>query len=190
MKKLLILICLVALGCDSNDDGFYNTKYVNASNLVVLETQPGYQIDDVLYVSAEIPNLLQEAGHSNLLDVRKSTGNAPKFDFSYLIERESAPGVWEVVDVSDDFIEDLGSHEVGAYVQGILDFDAASQSYRYRGGVRLTESGNYRLSYSLNSSAFDRVALRSRSGGNNLTLNIFSTTNALNTEGYYLFSVE
>ncbi len=189
MKKLVLIFCIIALGCDSNDDGFYNTKYVNAANLVVLETQPAYQVNDVLFVSAEIPNLLEESGQPNLLDVRKSTGNAPKFDFSYLIERETSPEVWEVVDVTNDFVADLGSHEVGAYVQGILDFDASTQSYRYRGGVRLSEAGQYRLSYSLNSSAFDRVALRSRSAGNNVTLNIFSTTNALNAEGYYLFTV-
>lgn len=180
---------MAAIGCDSNDDGFYNTKYVNASNLVLIETQPDYQVNDVLFVSAEIPNLLTEAGYSNPLDVRRTTGNAPKFDFSYLLERETSPDVWEVVDINGNFVPDLGSHEVGSFVQGILDFDSALQTYRYRGGIRLEQQGNYRLSYSLNSSAPDRVALRSRSPGNAVTLNIFSTTNALNPFGYYTFTV-
>ena len=189
MKKIFLLLCIAAIGCDSNDDGFYNTKYVNAADLVVLETLPEYQVNDVLFVSAEIPNLLDEAGQTTPLDVRQTTGNADKFDFSYLLQKETGDDVWEVVDVANDFVPDLGSHEVGAYVQGILDFDAMTQSYRFRGGVRLTEPGTYRLSYSLNSSAPDRVALRSRSPGNNVTLNIFSTSNALNSEGYYVFTV-
>lgn len=189
-RYIALLSVFAILSCDSDDDGFYNTKYIDASGLVSLEPLADYDIGSVLFVQATVPQLLAESGYGEPLDVRQSTGNAPSFDFAYTLERETSPEVWEVVDVSANFVEELGDSQTGSYVRGILEYDAADSQYEYRGGITLSQTGNYRLSYGFNSSAPNKVDLRSNSTGNNVTLHIFTTTNSINEQGYYFFTVD
>jgi len=193
MKKLKYIFPAIALflvACDSNDDGFYNTEYLESQNsLVNIETQPTYNVNDVLYIEAAIPKLLQQTGQSNLLDIRQSTGNAPTFEFAYLLERRNAANTWDIVDVSDNFIPDLGNANTGSYVQAFLQYNSTDEEYIFRGGIQLVTAGEYRISFITNSSTYDKITLRSNSINNNVILNIFSPSLNLDASGYYTFTV-
>lgn len=190
-RKILGLLLLIVLftGCNSNDDGFYNETYVNAGTLVNIETLPQYQVNDVLFVNAEIPRLLQELNQPNLLDVRQSTGNADSFNFSFMLEKESPEGVFTYVDLTNNYVADYGDAVPGSFIQAIVDYNPAAEAYLFRGGIRLLEAGNYRLSFGYNSTSPNKVELRSVSTGNNLRMNISSVTNNLDGQGNYNFTV-
>lgn len=188
---LFISLCpaFLFVSCDTNDDGFYNEAYVEASNLVAIEMQPSYSINDVVYINASIPNFLPETGQSTLLDIRKTTGNADSFNFSYILEKKSAASIWEYIDIGTNYVSDQGNANVGSFVQAIPQYQSTSASYDYRGGIRLVETGEYRLSFGYNSGSVNSVELRSDSIGNNLFLNINSAITSLNSEGFYTFVV-
>lgn len=192
MKNLRYIIPAIALliftACDSNDDGFYNTKYLKATNLVTIETTPSYAVNDLLYVNANIPNLLSEPGQSTPLNVLKTT-NAQSFTFSYVIEKMNG-SQWELVNVSDNFVLNDGGINLGSFLQAFLEYDGGQEAYTFRGGIRLAQSGQYRLSFGYNSSNPNEVELASQSSNNNIKLNISSTTNSLDGSGYYNFTVQ
>ena len=191
MKKLLILTVfgLLATACDSNDDGFYNTKYIDASGLATIEIQPSYAVGDALYISATIPNLLPEPGETNPLNIRETTGNAQTFNFSFLLEKNISGTTWETVDMTGNFIEDLGDADSGSFVEGFLEYDPDFDAYVFRGGLELLQPGTYRLSFGFNSSSQDKVEFLSDSTDNHVTLNISSTIVGLDANGFYTFTV-
>ncbi|HEX9979169.1 MAG TPA: hypothetical protein VGB50_01230 [Flavobacterium sp.] len=179
----------LAASCDSNDDGFYNTKYINAQNLATIETLPEYSVGDVLYVEAFIPNLLPEPEQSNPLNIRKTTGNADVFEFSYVLERNTGGDNWEFVDLTDLFIEDQGDGDAGSFIQAYPEYNSLMDAYIFRGGIQFAQTGNYRLSFGYNSNSTDRVEFISHSPGNNVTLNISSTSADIES-GFYTFTVD
>ncbi|MBF6608604.1 MAG: hypothetical protein ITG00_07685 [Flavobacterium sp.] len=187
---LVSLFALLAFGCNTNDDGFYNESNIEAANLVEIETQGNYTIDNVLYVRALVPRLVNEIGQSNLLDVRQTTGNAERFVFSFLLERKQNDGSWQYVELQNRFVADHGIADAGSFILAGLQYDAVAEEYYFRGGLRLTESGEHRLSFGYNSTSTDKVELRSESPGNHLRLNIASTVNGLDSAGYFNFIVE
>ena len=105
---LLILFVTTFSSCDTNDDDFYNTEYISVPNLVSIQTQANYNVGDYLYVNSYINRLLAEPNQTNLLDIRKTTNNAPSFAFSYLLEKKVGND-WILVDASTPNIDlDLG----------------------------------------------------------------------------------
>ena len=188
-KYILPIASIFFFGaCDTNDDGFYNRVYVDVENLVTIETQPSYSVDDILWVDAYIPRLLQEDGQTELVDIRQTTGNATAFQFSFVLERSNG-GNWEPVDVTGDFVEDEGDGLAGSFVEAEAQFNNDLDAYIFRGGIQLSQAGEYRLSYGYNSSSVDVVELISNSTNNNIFVNIYSQTNQVNDEGYYVFTV-
>lgn len=194
MKKLRYLIPAISLflfACDSDDDGFYNTKYVQATDLVQVEAQDVYLVGETVFVNAAIPKLLPEPGESTLLDVRETTGNAPSFSFSYALEKKNADGQWDLVDnVSAIYVDGgAGSAEVVYFVQGNLNYDETDQEYQYRGGFTMEQAGEYRLDFSNATDNYNKVGLVSNSVNNNIVLNIFSTSASLDESGMHYFEV-
>ena len=187
--SLPLLLLVLFSGCNSNDDGFYNETYIQAGNLVSIETLPQYQVNDVLFVNAVIPRLLQELNQNNLTDVRQSTGNAESFHFSFMLEKQSPEGVWTYVDVTNIYVESAGDAVAGSFVQAIAQYDTAADAYYFRGGLKFAEPGIYRLSFGYNSTSLNKVELRSNSTGNNLRMNISSEANNLDAQGNYSFTV-
>jgi hypothetical protein len=176
-------------GCDSDDDGFYNTKYIQAVDLMHIETASTYAVGDVIYLKVNVPGLLDEPGQTTQLDVVETTG-APTFDFAYTLEKKNGAGEWEIYDVTDNFVDGGAGHaNVGYFVQGILEYDSVSENYNFRGGLQLTEAGNYRLNFSNTTKFPNKVALRSNSANNNIQLNIFSTSPNIDLSGMYDFTV-
>lgn len=192
MKKLRYLLPALALllfACDTDDDGFYNAVYVQASGLMTIENPSAiYNAGDVVLVEAHIPRLLPEAGQSELLDVRATTGS-DSFQFSFFLEKLNG-SQWELVDVTGDFVAGTeGSANVGFFVQGFLEFDSIADEYLFDGGVRVMQPGTYRLNFSNNTDDFEKVFLRSDSPGNNLVMNIFSSSTSLDETGVFEFTV-
>ncbi|HLA55382.1 MAG TPA: hypothetical protein VK623_04745 [Flavobacterium sp.] len=180
---------LVFAGCDSDDDGFYNTKYIEAVNLMEVEPAASYTIGDVIYVDVNVPRLLDEPGQATQLDVVETT-HAPTFDFFYILEKKNGAGGWELVDNTGNYVDGgPGYGSAGFYVQGFLEYDTVAETYVYRGGLNLTEAGDYRLNFSNTTKFPNKVALRSDSVDNNIQLNIFSTSPSIDASGMYNFTV-
>jgi hypothetical protein len=194
MKKLLYILPLFAclVSCDSDDDGFYNTIYVDSDNLVNIETGTTITLGEPFFVNANIPNLLDEPGFSEPLNLRRTTGNAGNFRFSYVIEKQSGSD-WLPVDMTGLHAvppdSGLGSGVAGYFVEAKAEYYTEFDAYRYRGGVTLEETGTYRFTYSYNSDRSDGVELFSSSPGNNIDVKIFSTSDQLNGDGAYIFTV-
>ncbi len=193
--KLLKYTCLLALSllfsnCNTNDDGFYNSLFLDSSNLVAIATQSSFSVGDKIYVNANFSRYQAEVGHTEPLDIYKTTGSAPEYSFSYLIEKEVSTDVWEVVTVNDsqlDIIE--GDAQNGSYVLGHCIYNATSETYKYNVGFPLLSTGHYRLSFGYNSSSATTVELRSKSASDQLIINIRSVIATVNSSGYYLFNV-
>lgn len=193
-KKSAYLFLLFAISiftsCDTNDDGFYNTVYIDASNLVTFSNQTNYSTGDYFYVQGVIPRLLPEVGQTTPVDIYKTTNGATKIAFSYVIERRVNATDWEVVSVNDNQLDiEEGSAQNGAYVYGLCLYNSTNQVYNYRVGFPLTAIGNYRVSFGYNSSSTNSVELRSLSEPKNLVAYIDSSINNLDSSGYFYFNV-
>lgn len=194
MKKatylLIVVLATLFNSCDTNDDGFYNNVYLNASNLVTFSAQSNYLSGQYFYVEATVPRYLPETGQSNLLDIYQTTNGAQKLSFSYVIERRISPTEWEIVNVPDSSLNIVnGTAQNGAYVYGICLYNQTTEQYEYKVGFPLTATGNYRASFGYNSSSTDIVELRSINQPKDLILNINSTLSNIDNSGYFYFNV-
>lgn len=184
-----ISFCLLLYSCNTNDDGFYNSQYISIPNLVEIEVKPTYNINDYIYVNSIFNRLQSEANQSTLLDLRKSTGDARAFTFSYQLEK-FVNSSWEEVIPSENEIN-ITSGELfsGGFFSVNSVYNSLVDKYQFRAGIKLTTSGLYRLSFGYNSSSTTAVEMQSISIDNNLFLNITSITNNLDGQGYYVFNV-
>ena len=192
LTSLFVLFLVIFTGCNTNDNSFYYEEYLTIPNLTQIQTQPSYVIGDYLYINSSINRLQTESGQNTLLDLRKSTGNATSFDFTYLIEKQIDATNWALVDASPaNIILTTGgfTYETGNFYNANAIFNPISDKYEFRAGIKLTSAGNYRLSFGYNSSSTDSVEYRSNSVGTNLFMNINSPISNLNIDGYYTFTV-
>lgn len=192
MKKkhyfLILILALLVSNCDTNDDGFYNNVFVESSNIVYLDPHTtNYTVNEKIYVNANFSRYQNENGSS--LDIFKTTG-ASEFAFSYLIEKQVSPTVWDIVTVNDNQLDIVsGNAQNGPYVYAICEYNTTNENYSYRVGFPLLSPGTYRLSYGYNSSSTNSVELRSLSPTKRLVLNINSIVSGLDGGGYYNFIV-
>jgi len=195
MKKLFYIVLFSSSflfnSCDTNDDGFYNNVYLDATNLVTINTQPSYAVGDYLYVSADFSRYLPDTVNpAALLDVYQTTNGATQFAFSYVIEKKINDTDWEVVTVNDNLLDiNQGNAINGAYVYALCQYNTTTENYQYNVGFPLLSTGNYRLSFGYNNSSTTKIELRSLSQPKNLVMNINSTVTGIDSSGYYTFSV-
>ncbi|HEX8269651.1 MAG TPA: hypothetical protein VF581_07135 [Flavobacterium sp.] len=183
---ILLLTGLILASCDSNDDGFYNEKYVDIPDLVSIH-EVDNEAGNFIFVTTSFSRYQNEPGQTTPLDLYSSTNGAASFDFNYFIEKRIAADQWEVVEIRSNMINvELGTAESGFFVIAHATYE--NQSYNYRAGIQLPSAGEYRLSFGINSDSVDDVEFRSASIGNSLFLNINSDSHFLNSEGYYLFT--
>lgn len=177
------------VACDSDDDGFYNSVYIQSTGLVTIENPaPAYSTGEAVLFEAHIPRLLNEPGQAEPVDVMATT-NADSFQFTFYVEKFTN-GQWEVVDISDDYIAGTeGTANVGFYVQGFVVYDNVADSYLYNGGIAFDQAGDYRFNFSNNTQYYNKVFLQSNSENNNIVMNIFSASPSIDTDGIFEFTV-
>jgi hypothetical protein len=190
LKYIIPFLALFLLACDSDDDGFYNTVYIQATDLMTIQNPSAtYNVGDVIGIEAAIPRLFDEPGQTEPLDILQTT-NADNFQFAFLLERLNANNEWEVLDMTDNYVEGTdGSAIVDYYVQGFVEYDAVADSYLYNGGIALNQAGTYRLNFTNNTDFFNKVYFVSDSENNNVVLNIFSAASDLDANGLFQFTV-
>src|SRR6476620_4763022 len=89
---------LMAADCSNKDSEFYNDIYLSVPNLITIETQDSYAVNDVLYINSDnFSQLLDEPGKPNQLDILKTTGGAQSFNFTYMLEKKAADNSWQLV---------------------------------------------------------------------------------------------
>jgi hypothetical protein len=195
MKKLsyiaLLFVATLFTNCDTNDDTFYKTIYVEGSNnIVTFPATTTYNVGDYFYVNADLARYIPEPGETSLLDLYKTTGNAPEFVFSYVIERKINATDWEVVTVTDAQLDiNEGDAQNGAYVYAICEYDSVNEYYRYNVGFPLLTAGNYRVTFGYNSSSTNSVELVSQNSQKNLIVNLNAALSNLDANGFFYFNV-
>lgn len=177
---------LMAAECTSGDEEFYNAVYTTVPNLVTIETQTNYSVNDVLWINTNFSRFLSEPDQTTPLDVFKTT-NSNQFSFLYSFEKQNGENEWQLVASNEDFIVDQGLVNINNYITALAIYNPTSQTYAYRGGIRLTEPGNYRIGFfsGFNGQNFDLI---SDSSTASTFLTIATSANNLNS-GYYTFTV-
>jgi len=185
----LLIISLSLTNCDTDDDGFYNTVYIDLDNIVTIEPHSTtYAVGENLRIMADFSRFQNE--NSQQLDIYTTTGGASEFNFSYVIERQASTDVWNVVTVLDSQLDiDEGDAQNGSYVYGHCIYNSTTQSFKYNVGFPLLAAGTYRLRFGYNSETSTNVILRSNSAPGKLILDINSSIVGLNGGGYYNFTV-
>ena len=180
---------LMAADCSNKDSEFYNDVFVSAPNLVTLETTTS-GIQTVVSVNATIPRLLTVANQTNPLDLFKTTGGATKMNFSYVLEKQNTEGDWEYIDVPlANLVNTKGESQTGSFISGSAVYNSTTTNYEYSVEFQSLSSGNYRLSFGFNNNTGTLVSFRSESINNNLFLNLNTTAPALDSGGFYPFTI-
>ena len=181
---------LMAADCSNKDSEFYNDIYLTIPELVTIETHNSYAVNDVLWLNSDnFSRYLTEPNQTTQLDVLKTT-NAQSFSFTYLLEKKVGTDTWELVLPGNNLIIERGNAvETDLFIAATCLYNANTEEYEFRSGIRLTQPGEYRLNFGYNSVSTTAVELRSDSFNNNLFLNINSTNTELDGSGNYNFTV-
>ena len=194
MKKIQYTIATVFIvmlaSCSSKDNDFYNEIAISVPEIVTIESPTSLLVNDTVWMQANFSRYLQEANQSKLLDVYATTGAAPSFAFPFFIEKKQGNGDWTFYPLGNNLVEKKGrAREYSGYYVGTSLYNEQNLLYEFRSGFRLTEAGEYRLNFGFESIANRSVTLRSSSAAQQLFLNIRSSVSALNSSGYYTFTV-
>ncbi|WDO12154.1 hypothetical protein MH928_12550 [Flavobacterium sp. WW92] len=187
IKNLLLAIIGLALfaGC-GDDDEFYNSKYLSLPNLIAIEHQNSFAVGDMLWVNTNFSRYQPEPNQTTPLDLFRTTGGA-SFSFVYGLEKKTGTDTWTQLDIQN-IIEDEGDAVVNYFVIAESIYDPASQNYKFRAGIPLTQAGEYRLVF-----GFTEVSQLELSSNNSTSEDTFLTiqTTANNVSGgYYNFTVQ
>jgi hypothetical protein len=192
-KKLFFILFLGSIlsftSCDTDDEGFFNSEFLTIPNLVNIPSQNEFNVNEYIYVTATINNLQPIPNSTSLLDIRKSTGNATNFDFTYVIEKLDGTDWIPLTLSNQDVLINSGAIVAGDFVTAIAEYNTNESAYKYNVGIQLKSSGQYRLSFGYNSLDAVNVELRSNSIANNLFLNISSPVTNLDSSGFFKFTV-
>lgn len=194
MKSATWIIALSSLliltACSNKDSEFFNEITVEVPNQLVIETQSAYNVQDTLWLHTAFSRYLPEPGYNNLLDVYQTSGQAPSFLFAFILEKKAADGTWVFYSLNTNLVEEYGiAEQYDGYYLGYSNYDAVSKTYDFRAGLKLTETGQYRLNFGYDSLLNRAVVLRSNSTIKNTVVNIRSRVDALDASGYYTFTV-
>ncbi|WP_396150326.1 hypothetical protein [Flavobacterium sp.] len=188
--KNIILFALItfSISCSKEDEEFFNAVYTTIPGLVTIEAQPSFAVNDVLWLNTNtFSRYLTEPNQTTPLDVYRTT-NSETFSFLYRLEKQ-VNGEWENVAIGSNFIEDKGEMSIGNYITGIAFYNDITETYEYRGGLLLTQPGQYRLGFFSGHNGFN-FDIISESANRSTFLTIATTAfNAPDGSGFYNFTV-
>jgi hypothetical protein len=186
LKQIIFIgLFFFILSCNNADDEFYNSVFIEVPNLIQVETQSNYAVDDILWINTnEFASVLSEVGQTEPLNIFLTTG-ADTFKFAYFIERQNG-SEWEIYNVNGNLVNDLGGAVI---LNGITGFPLLNSTifYEYRNGIRLNQTGNYRLTF-YSSFRSQGVDLISENAPERTYMIITTTVNGI-TGNTYNFSV-
>ena len=186
--KLLFLtiVAMTAFSSCGDDDEFYNSKYVAIPELIQVERQNVYLVGEAIYVNTDFSKILNEPGFSTPLDIYKTT-NGASFSFSFGLEKRNPDNTWSIVDLENKMIGDRGNIFDGSYNIAECIYNPATETYQFRAGIPLQETGTYRIFFGFSDAS--RLELASNNDSEKSTyLNIKTTIKDLN-DLYYNFTV-
>jgi hypothetical protein len=97
---------LMAADCSNKDSEFYNDVFISVPSLVDIEEGDNvFSVGDPVMVSSSFSKIVSEQGQNNDVDLFRTTGGAPSFTFSYLIEKQNG-GEWETVNIDESNVVD------------------------------------------------------------------------------------
>jgi hypothetical protein len=186
----VLLLTFFISGCSNKDNEFYNEITLKVPNLVTIDTQSSYAQNDILWMHTAFSQYLVEENQTDLLDVYQTSGQAPSFMFIFSLEKQQTNGTWVFYPLTSNLLVDQGvANEYDGYCTGYCLYNATTKTFDFKTGLKLTESGNYRLNFGYESLATRAVTLRSTSIATNLFVNIQSSVTALDSGGFYSFTV-
>lgn len=181
MKKSNIVILLttitlcMAFQCE---DEPFATKEINVPDLIKIETKNNYVVNDSIHIDATFSRYLPESGFTNLLDIYK-TSNSPKFSFSLSLEKKNSDDTWAIINPTIVKVNKGEYILMASYATTILNL--VNNNYESRVGFKLNEIGEYRIGVSKN--------LFQTENTQKIRLNISSSNDKLDQNGYYIFTV-
>lgn len=187
--KLLFLavVALVSFSSCSDDDEFYNSKYISIPNLIEVENQNVYQVGEAIYLNTNFSRFLNEPGFSTPLDIYKTTDGA-SFSFSFGLEKRNPDNTWTIVNLENKMIADQGRIFDGDYSIAQAIYNPVTETYQFRAGIPLQEVGTYRIFFGISEAS--HLELTSINASKRSTyLSIKTTTNDL-IGGFYNFTVD
>lgn len=169
--SLLLLICFSS--CDSSDDDFYNMIYISKPELIEIERQPFYNINDNITFHVNVPNLIEEEGQDTLLDIYGMT-ESDVLLIGYHIEK------W----VNNEWI----TYQVfDPEVTGAILYDGTN--YTLTKSITLTESGSFRLIFGKGFKA-NTIGIVSKNTLTRVQTAITISTTAINYGDGFVFYVQ
>ncbi len=176
---------LMAADCSNKDSEFYNDVFVTTP--VQFEVNAASQSVGIL---TSIPRVLTVSSLSNPLDIYRTTGGATELFFSYELEKQGTNETWEFVEFTASNIAQVtGRSDFGSFVVGAAVYNDIAKTYEYEAVIQGLAPGTYRMSFGYNSSLTNLIEFRSNSINNNLFLNLNSPVPFLNSDGYYIFTI-
>lgn len=149
MKKIILtlLLSISLTSCYTDDDRFYNNRNINLNvkNLIEIENQPNFTIDDYVFFNVNFSRFLPEDGFSDLLDIQR-TSKSNKFNLLINFYKKDVYGNWIYTNFNNFYQLDKGeiiSNEFGNSAFSVLN--TSTNQYEFRAGIKLLEQGEYRL---------------------------------------------
>lgn len=141
MKKYIhyltiAIISILFTGCTENDDEFFATESVTATNKIEVSAS-----GNVLNVTCNFDRLLNH-GSDFPLDLFL-TSTSREFFFNYSMQKRNTSGNWENY-IPDNITATEGDNLLGSYISGIQELDALDTTYEYDTDITLNP-GQYRV---------------------------------------------
>lgn len=181
----LAIIGIAAVTSCGDDDEFYNSKNTSIPNLITIEHQTSYAVGDVLWLNTDFSRYQPEPNQTTPLDIFKTTGGA-SFSFAYGLEKKTGT-TWTPINIRN-VIKDQGDAVADFFIIAESIYEPISENYKFRAGITLSETGEYRLVFGL--SEVSRLELSSNNNNSENTFLIIQTTANNLTAGYYNFTVQ
>lgn len=184
-KNILLLVFLVfsTTSCWTDDDsGYFRSINLNVPNLIQIESQPNFNINDYIYFDVNFSRYLPEEGFTDLLDIYKTT-DATKFSFSFTLYKKSAYNIYEPINFGDFYILEKGEIFSDHSSFGNAVYNSSNELYEFRAGIQLLETGEYKLEID------PYIYPNNSSNSNAINLSIFSINNQNDFTNVYEFQV-
>lgn len=187
LKFIFLTIIVVAFTNCSDDDESTNSINIFAPNLIEIEHQPTYTINDILWINSNFSRFLNQSSQSNPLDIYTTT-NGASFGFSFGLEKKNPDNSWTPVNLENKIILNEGNISDGYNNRAECIYDPTTQTYKFRAGIPLETATDYRIFFGY--TGIYLLELESNDiheNATHITINT-SVTNAPNY--FYYFSVE